>query len=535
MMRGQLKYFMVFVLAVSLLFSVIGCGNGADTVDETGEEGEETLPEESGEKIFIIARGTDAKTLDCGYSYHEGEIDLAYHFYDGLVKFKDETLEIEPALALDWSGSEDGLVWTFNLREGVKFHDGTDFNAEAVEFSFMRILDESHPYYGLGDQGLAYMDWLLGDAIKEVRAVDDYVVEIELNDVFGPFMTYMAIYSQYIVSPTAVAEYGEDYFKNPVGTGPFKFVEWKRDEYVTMAAFEDYWGEKPEIDTLIWKVVPDESTRLMELQSGNVHAIKSISPAQLETIQNDANLKLLQVAGSNLFYAAINHKAEPFDDVRVRQAVMHAVDFDSLVDSVYEGLGTRAINPMPPTIFGFNDGIEPYAYDPEKAKELLAEAGYPDGFTMDLHVFAESRSYVGRPVDAAEIFKSDLSQVGIDANVVVNEWGTHRDLVRNYEHSIGFLGWYDVPHPNNFLNLMLLRAVNNQYENEELNELSDKALATFDRSEQEAHYREMQVISHRDVVVVPVAHSDYTAVVLKDINGFELDPLGNVIARRVSF
>lgn len=533
-MQKGIGFLLILVLSVFLIAFTFGCG-GDEGADVDPVNGEEPTPEGPSEDIFIIARGTDAKTLDCGYAYHEGEIDLMYHLYDGLVSFKDETLEIEPALALDWSVSDDGLVWTFNLREGVKFHDGTDFNADAVEFSFMRILDEAHPYYGLGDQGLAYMDWLLASAVSEVVAVDEYSVDFVLNDVFGPFLTYMGIYSQYIVSPAAVETYGEDYYQNPVGTGPFKFDEWKRDEYVQMSVFEDYWGEMPAIETIVWKVVPDESTRLMELQAGNVHAIKTIAPAQLETILASEDLELLQMAGSNLFYAAINHQAEPFDDLRVRQAFMHAIDFDALTESLYEGLGTRAVNPMPPTIFGFNHDIEPYAFDPEKAKELLAEAGYPDGFETDIHVFAESRTYIGRPVDAAEIFKSYLSAVGIDANVIVNEWGTHRSLLREHEHAVGFIGWFDVPHPNNFMNLMLLRAVNNQYENEELNELSDMALGTIDRSEQEDYYRQMQVISHRDVAVVPIAHSDYTAVVSKDVAGFELDSLGNVLAHNVRF
>jgi len=519
---------MVLLLVCALVF-IAGCGGAP-------ESGEPAAPEEESEKVFIIARGTDAKTLDCGYAYHEGEIDLMYHLYDGLVKFKDDnSLDIEPALATDWSVSEDGLVWTFNLRDDVKFHDGTDFNAQAVEFSFMRILDENHPFYGLGDQGLAYMDWLLSGAISEVRAVDENTVEIELNEVFGPFLMYMGIYSQFIVSPTAVETYGENYFQNPVGTGPFKFVDWKRDEYVEMVVNEEYWGEVPAIERIIWKVVPDESTRLMELQSGNVHAIKSISPAQLDTIMASDNLKLLQVAGSNLFYAAINHQAEPFDNLNVRQAFMHAINFDALVDSVYEGLGTRAVNPMPPTILGYNNDIQPYAYDPARAQELLAEAGYPNGFDMDLHVFAESRAYVGRPVDAAEIFKSDLAAVGINANIIVNEWGTHRSTLREFGHQVGFIGWFDVPHPNNFLNLLVLRAVDNQYENPELEALSDMALATIDPAEQEQYYKEMQEIIHRDVVLVPIAHSDYTAVVLEGVEGFRLDSLGNVLAHNVKF
>ncbi|MGM0651715.1 MAG: ABC transporter substrate-binding protein [Bacillota bacterium] len=529
------RFTLILAFTLLVILFLVGCGAESEDSSVDEEPADDTASEESPDS-FVIARGTDAKTLDCGYAYHEGEIDLMYHLYDGLVKFKnDDSLEIEPALAVDWEVSEDEKIWTFYLREGVKFHDGTDFNAEAVEFSFMRILDEEHPYYGLGDQGLAYMDWLLSGAIKEVRAVDDYSVEIELNDVFGPFLMYMGIYSQFIVSPTAVETHGEDYFQNPAGTGAFMLDEWKKDEYVQMSANQDYWGEIPAVDTIVWKVVPDESTRLMELQSGNVQAIKSISPAQLDTIMASDDLELFQVAGSNLFYAAINHEAEPFDDLKVRQAFMHAIDFDALVDNVYEGLGTRAINPMPPTLLGFNHDIEPYEFDPEKAVELLTEAGLPDGFSMDLHVFAESRAYVGRPVDAAEIFKSYLADVGIDANVIVNEWGTHRNILREHEHQVGFIGWFDVPHPNNFLNLLVLRAVNNQYENAELDELSDKALGTNDPAKQEQYYKEMQEIIHRDVVVVPIAHSDYTAVVADEVNGFRLDSLGNVLAHDVSY
>ena len=537
-----MKYYqrLLLILALSVLIFALAIGCAADVdepvdVEEPEEPVDEVDPPEPVGETFIIARSTDAATLDSGYAYYEGEIDLMYHLYEGLVRFKDEELNVEPWLAEDWSVSDDGTVWTFYLREGVLFHDGSEFNADAVEFSFMRILDEDHPYYGLGDQGLAYMDWLLGGAINEVRAVDEYTVEFELNDVFGPFLTYMGMYSQYIVSPAAVEEYGEDYFTNPSGTGPFKFVEWRRDEYIEMEVFDEYWGEKPDIEKIIWKVVPDGSTRLMELQAGQVHAIKSIEPAQLETIQADDNLNMMQMAGANLFFAAINHEAEPFDDVNVRRAVMHAIDFDSLINTLYEGLGTRAVTPMPPTIFGFNEDIEPYEYDVEKAKSLLEEAGYPDGFDTTMHVFAEARGYIGRPVDAAEIMSSDLGRAGINAEVIVNEWGTHRSLLREFGHAIGFVGWFDVPHPNNFLNALLLRAVDSHYLPAELVELSDRALASYDRDEQIELYKQMQEISHRDVGMIPIAHSDYTAVVLSDISGFELDSLGNVLAHDVSF
>lgn len=531
-MRGiqvsnKLKMIGFMLLCVLVVFALVGCGG------ETGDTTDDGVVDE--EKIFIIGRSSDARTLDTGYAFSEGEIDLMYHLYEGLVEYVNDDLDVGPSLATEWSVSDDGTVWTFNLREGIKFHDGTDFNADAVVFSFMRILDENHPLYGLEDTSYSYLDYLLSSVIEDVVAIDDNTVEFRLNQIFGPFITYMGLYSQFIVSPTAVETYGEEYFKNPCGTGPFKLDEWKRDEYVKLSRFEDYWGEKPVISGIINKVIPEDSTRLMEIQAGTVHAIKSIQPAQLETIQNDDQLELIRVPGSNVFYIAVNHQAEPFDDVRVRQAVCHAIDFDKLVENVYGGLGTRAVNSMPSTIFGYNDEIQPYAYDPERAKELLTEAGYPDGFEFDLNVFAEARVMISRPVDAAEIMKSDLSKVGITANVVVNEWGTHRPLVQEYQHQFATMGWYDIPYPSNFLQALVIDGARHNYDTTELKELSDKALKSYDRAEQEVYYKQMQEIVHRDVVIINIAHSDYTAVVRKGVTGFVLDPIGNAQMTNVDF
>ena len=524
-MKNKLKMLSLLLLCILITSLLFGCG---------GEVADEE-PIEEAEKIFIIARSNDANTLDTGYAFSEGEIDLMYHIYEGLVQYVNDDLDVGPSLATDWSVSDDGTVWTFNLRNDVKFHDGTDFNAEAVVFNYMRLMDENHPFYGLEDTSLSYFDYLLSGVVEDVVALDDYTVQITLNQVFGPFITYMGLYSQFIVSPTAVETYGADYFKNPSGTGPFKFDEWQKDEFIKLSKNEAYWGEQPLIDGIIWKVVPEDSTRLMELQSGNVHAIKNIQPAQLETINSDDQLNLITVPGSNLFYIAVNHQAEPFDNLLVRQAVCHAIDFDKLVEAVYGGLGTRAVNSMPPTIFGYNDAIVPYAYDVEKAKALLAEAGYPDGFTFDLNVFAEARAMISRPVDAAEIMKSDLSKAGITANVVVNEWGTHRPIVQEYQHQFATMGWYDIPYPSNFLQALIIGGARHNYDTTELADLANKAMSTYDRAEQEGYYKQMQEIIHRDVVIINVAHSDYTAVTRSDVTGVVLDPIGNVKMHKADF
>jgi peptide/nickel transport system substrate-binding protein len=476
------------------------------------------------EKVFVIARSTDAKTLDAGFGYAEGEMDPIFHIYDGLVHYKNNKLEVEPALATSWDVSENGTLWTFNLRKGVKFHDGTDFNADAVVFSYTRLIDENHPYYGLGSW--SYFDYLLGEVIEDVRAKDEYTVEIKLKNKFAPFLTYMGYYSEYIVSPTAVKKYGEEFFKHPVGTGPFVFEEWKKDEYIVLSKNEDYWGEKPGIDKLIWKVIPDNTTRLMELETGQVHAIKSISPDQLEKVKNNPDVELKQIAGANSFFATLNTTKEPFDDVRVRQAVQYAVDMDKLVEGVYEGIGVRAVSVLPPTVFAFDESLDPYPYDPQKAKALLREAGYPNGFDMEIHTFVEARPYIARPVDAAEIIKSDLEKVGINATVQANEWGTHKSIYNNLEHQMGFAGWFDIPHPSNFLNTLLIKGLKGGWQPEEAVELAQKALSTYDRDEQEKYWKQVQHLAYEQCPVLPIAHNAYTAAIRKNVKGFELDVLG---------
>ena len=483
------------------------------------------------DKPFIVARSTDALTLDAGYAWSEGEIDLMFHIYDGLVRFKNDQLEVEPALATSWERSDDGLVWTFNLREGVTYHDGSEFNAEAVRFSFMRLIDEEHEYYGLGDY--SYFAYLLADVIEDIKVVDEYTIAFHLKHKFAPFLTYMGYYSQFPVSMEAVKKHGEDFYRNPVGTGPFKFVEWKKDEYIVLERNEDYWGEKPAIDKVIWKVVPDISTRFLELQSGQVHAIKGLAPNQIEKVESNDKMVLHQVPGANIFHLVFNCDKEPVDDVRVRQAIAYGVNLDKLVRGVYEGLGTVASSSLPPTVFGYADHVEPYPYDPEKARELLKEAGYEDGLSVTLNTFIHARPYITNPVDSAEVIKNDLAKVGIDVTIESNEWGTHKTITDNYDHQMAFSGWYDVPYPSNFMKTMLMEGSRSNWSPKEMEELVQKAISTYDRDVQEEAYIRMQEIESEQMPTLPIAHNDYTAASAAGVEGFELDVVGTIRVHNV--
>jgi ABC-type transport system substrate-binding protein len=199
---------------------------------------------------------------------------------------------------------------------------------------------------------------------------------------------------------------------------------------------------------------------------------------------------------------------------------------DRLVKSVYEGMGVRAVSALPPTVFAFDKSMDPYPYDPEKAKQLLEEAGYGDGLEIDIHTFVEARPYIARPVDTAEIIRSDLSKVGIEATVQANEWGTHKDIYNALEHQMGFAGWFDIPHPNNFLNTLLIKGVKGGWTPDEVVELAENALSTYDRAEQAKYWKEVQQMAYEECPILPIAHNAYTAAVGNNVEGFELDVLG---------
>ncbi len=536
MLNKWIKMAALGMLAVLISFPLAACApeEAPDEEEAEPEEVDEAVEEPAEEETFVIARPGDSDILDPNYATSEEDMDVVFNIYEGLLEFVDEDLNVGPALAEDWEMSEDGETWTFYLRDDVTFHDGTEFNAEAVEFSFMRVLDEDHEYHGVIDAGWSYLNYLMGDVIEEVRAVDDYVVEFELNQPFAPFETYMAYYSQFIVSPEAVKEHGEEFVNNPVGAGPFKFVEWEYGDYIRLETYDDYYGELPDIDTLIFQNVPEASTRLMEIEAGDAHVAKTVPPEQIDTVEMMDNVELIEVPGANLFYIATNTEVEPLDDVRVRRAINHAIDVERIIAEIYEGTATRAINALPPTVFGYDDTAGPYEYDPEKAKELLADAGYEDGFEIQLNTFVYARTYVDHPVQAAEVIASDLRDVGIETEIITNEWALHSDIQVNMEHELSLTGWFDIPYPSNFLRTLVLESAYNAYAPEDMLEVSNEAWATYDEEEQKELYHQMQQRYHEDVPLIPIAHSNYTAAIRGDVDGFVLDTMGIVSARDVS-
>ena len=505
--------------------------------------------------IFVFGSSGDAVRLDPADVTDGESIQRMDNIHEGLVQYDGGTTNIIPCLATDWTVSDDKLTITFNLRRGVQFHHGYgEMTADDVVFSFARQYDDTNWYHDKGEW--AYWGWMFTD-IDYVEKIDDYAVAIHMLRPNSSIMTSLAMFTVCIVSEDAARDYGDDYFKNPVGTGPFEFVEWVKDDHITLRAFDDYWQPRAQIDELIFKVIPDPSARLMALQAGEVHGIEHVDPQHLSIIQADSSLQLISQAGMNVGYIALNcgegyvdangngkwddgEEAdvpgvfEPFTDVRVRRAIAHAINKQAIVDNLYQGAASVATQGQPPSLFGWNPAVEGYPYDPDEARRLLADAGYEDGFTVTLwHMGATSRPYFPVPTQIAEAIQADLAAVGITVELFTEDWGTYLQDTEAGKHPMAMLGWSgDNGDPDNFLNVLygedkatVGTAGNIAFKrNPEFQDLLDAALLTFDQAERASLYEQANALLVEQCSHVFIAHADQNLAFLANVRGYIIHP-----------
>ncbi|OGG45637.1 MAG: peptide ABC transporter substrate-binding protein [Candidatus Handelsmanbacteria bacterium RIFCSPLOWO2_12_FULL_64_10] len=488
------------------------------------------------ERVLVMGRGGDSVGLDPALEDDGESFKVCDNLYDTLVQYKQESTDLEPGLAESWESSPDGLTWTLHLRGGVKFHDGTEFNADAVVFSLRRQYDETHPAHKVEGAFKYWKAMSMSDIVREVRAQDARTVVIELKQPNAPFLSNLAMNFCAIVSPTAVTKHGRDYFKNPCGTGPFRFKEWIKDDRIVLERNPDHWRGAPGLDRLVFRCIPDNSVRLLELKKGTIDGMDNLIPDFLPEIQKDPNLQFMSQPGMNVGYLAMNGDRPPFDNVQVRRAVNHAVHKQALVDNLFQGLAVPAKNPIPPVMWGYNDDAPGYAYDPDRARALLAEAGLPNGFETELWAMSSPRPYMPQPLKIAQAIQADLSAVGIRAKIVTWEWGTYLNKVENGDHPMALLGWIgDNGDPDNFLYVLLdktgamSRPSQNIafYRSDELHEVLVEARQASDHARRTALYRKAQEIVGRDAPWAPLVHTTQTAAFRKRVRGFHLHPTGS--------
>ena len=484
--------------------------------------------QKTSDKTLIFGRGGDSITLDPSLIYDGESAKVCDMIYDTLVQYREDTTDIEPALANTWDNSADGLTWTFYLREGVTFHDGSPFNAHVAVYSLNR------PNAQLSD--------FFNSTINHIIALDDFTLEVQLNTPYAPFLSLIASTQNSIVSQTAVMHYGMDFEYNPVGTGPFKFVRWDRNDQIVLQAYDSHWAGKPAIDKLIFRSIPDNSIRFMELQAGHLHAMEFPNTDDLVLVQSDPVLELEMQPSLNVGYLAMNMEKPPYDNLKVRLAINHAFNKVDIIEKLYQGTGIPAKNPIPPSLWSYDDSIDAYPYDPEYAKQLLTEAGYPNGFETTLWALPIPRPYIPNGQALAEILQSQLSDIGIEATIVTYDWNTYIAKTQNGEHDMAMLGWSASADPDNFFYYLLSKTTAQKpdalniafYRSDEMQDVLDMARTSTDRAERIELYQKAQAIFHRDVPWVPLAHAQRLLVINKNVQNLKLSPSGWKYLRSVT-
>lgn len=550
MLQGGISLFKRKGVLISLLFlllistALVGCSGGSKEGNENQNEGEkpaEETPTADVQKELVFGRGGDSVSLD-PISTTEGEtFKVTVNIFETLINYGEQDTTLQPGLATDWTPSEDGLEYTLKLREGVKFHDGTDFNAEAVVKNFERWMNgdaDQFPYYTMfggfkGDEG---------HVIKEVVAEDDFTVKFILNRPQAPFLKNLAMSPFGIASPAALEKFGADFMKNPVGTGPFKFVEWKENDRITLEKNADYWMEGyPKLDKIIFRSIPENSARLNALLAGEIDLMDGVNPSDLTQIEGNPDLQTFERPSMNVGYLGFTVNRPPFDNKLVRQALNHAIDKEGIIAAFYGGLAEPAKNPLPPALEGYNNDIEPYPYDLEKAKELLTEAGYPDGFEMELWAMPVPRPYMPDGMKVAEVIQSSFAEIGVKAEIKSVDWGTYLEQASKGEFDAYMLGWTgDNGDPDNFIYTLLDKdsiGSNNYsyYSNDELHDILIEAQTIPDQEQRNELYKKAQEIIHEDSPWAPLVHSTPLLAGKKNLKGLLPHPTGSDILTKVEF
>lgn len=488
--------------------------------------------------VLVVGQIAEPKSLDPAAVTAVNDFRILMNMYEGLVRYKDGTLEVEPALAESWTISDDGTEYTFDLRDGVTFHDGSAFDAEAVVFNFDRMLDEEHPYHDTGPFPLSFFF----SAIQDVEAVDADTVKFTLDAPYAPFLSNLAYPTGLIVSPAAVMDHGKDFGRNPSGTGPFTFAEWESNAKVVITRNENHWSAVPALEAVVFRPITDANTRVAEMLSGGIDVMVEIPPDSVANFDGNGFF-LHEQAGPHLWFLILNAKEGPFADKRVRQAINYAIDKESLVNEILQGTAEVASGPTPPAFsWAYNDALQPYPYDPEKAKALLDEAGFA-GSSLTFYV-TEGGSGMLDPVPMGAAIQADLAEIGLDVSIETYEWNTFLGEVNpglEGKADMAQMAW--MTNDPDTLPYLALRTEafpdkggfnSGYYSNPEVDTLLEAARSATDQAERADLYKQMQEIVYDDAPWAFIANWKQNAATSDRVEGFSLQPSFFLILKDVS-
>ena len=506
-MRTKSIYLTLMVLL--MVFSVACTPETAGTDNQTASKDDNGSNEtsQSRRSDVVIAMESDAVTMLANTDVNYVNDAQIRNIYDPLIARAEEGKPVIPVLATEWKNIDE-LTWEFTLREGVTFHNGEPFNAEAVKYNIDYILDESNNSYYRSR-------WV---NVDEVKVIDDYKLQITTKKPFPDLITRITD-DLLIMEPGHVEEVGlEEAAKNPIGTGPYKFDQWERDQYLRLVANEDYWQGEPSIKEVTFRYIPEFSSRLTALLSGEVDLIKNVPVDSVARIENADGVKLETVQSSRVNYLALNTFYDgPLKDKKVRQAINYAIDVDELLQGVLDGFGTKMTGPLSKINEGYTE-TKDYEFDPDKAIQLLQEAGYnPEDLSLQLDT-PEGRY----PMDSqvAQAIAAQLGSIGINVKVQVNEWGNHLTKIQQREMKDMFiLGWgpaFDAQ--STIENLFTQEAPYSSFYDEEVEEMIYNATPIFDPEDRKAAFDEIQHRLVEEAAWVPLWQQEDLYGVNEDLN-----------------
>ncbi|HRW94043.1 MAG TPA: glutathione ABC transporter substrate-binding protein [Thermotogota bacterium] len=483
---------------------------------------------------FVFLLGTDAVSLLPANQNDSHSEMVSRHICEGLVEFSPR-MEIVPCLAKSWEVSESGRVYTFSLQEGIRFHDGSPFNAQAVKTYFDFML-----------AGKMRRSSFLQPYIKQVEVVSEYVVRFQLHFPFGAFLHYLAHTASLIVSPLSIDNYRDDIGKlgrNPVGTGPFVFGSWDTGEKISLKANLDYWKGRPSLDSILFRIVPEDITRVMQVQSGDANLTTNVPPVMYSLLTNDPNLTVRVEPTLRVIYLGLDNNKPPFDDTRVRQAINYALDKEMLVEVILQGMADACDSFLSPLTKGYSP-VGQYPHDPQKARELLEQAGYPDGFSAKL---VTPKGRYPQDYETAIAIQGMLEEVGIHVDVEYLEWARYTAVVfsepeeaaydmflHGWAPSTGEVGWVLRPL---FQSTNLPPSGDNatHFDNPELDDLIQRGMRAVDPVESQQIYTQAQRLIFEQAPWGFLYYLKQVVVYDKNVQGVEVLPIDIVLVKNAWF
>lgn len=525
------KRLQIIVTLLVLSLVLAACAGGTNS--EKGDP--ETTKETSEGGDLVLAVLSDVSSLDPAMSTDVPSSVVQANMFETLVK-NNEDNEIVAGLAVEWD-SVDERTYEFKLREGVKFHDGEDFNAEVVKMNLERLLDEE----------VASPRYFLFEMIERIDVIDEYTVQITTEYPFAPIYAQLTHTSSGMISPKSIeADYaalsegkkaGTVISSAPVGTGYFKFEHWKPGDEIKLVKNEAYWGDLVHIDSATFKVVPESTTRIADLERGFVHITDPLEPIEVNDVNSGDYAKVLQKPSASLSYIGFNTDKEPFDNPKVRQAISLLIDRDEIIEGIYEGFGIPAKGPLAPSIFGYNQDAEPFEKDLEKAKKLLEEAGYADGFSTSIWTNDNQQR-----IDMAILLQNSLKELNIDAKVEQMEFGAYLNKIGEGEHDMFILGWSNATGDADNTLYALFHSLQKGppgnrtfYDNPEVDQLLAEGRREIDPEKRVEIYNKVQQHLIEDAPMIYIHHQEYLLGVSNQITGFDVDVGGIYQLQNVQF